>query len=162
MGRGMTGKPRKKYVKRTRAVERAVLKLLATGMRPGEISLRDKMPSERQIYAWSADVDSEFSRDYARVRPIGYARLVDEILDISDDGRNDWMTIQRGDTEIEVPNREVVDRSKLRVDTRKWILSKCLPKVYGERIDVNAKHDASDAFKSMWTALSSGQMQVGA
>jgi hypothetical protein len=31
----------------------------------------------------------------------------------------------------------VVQRSKLRVDSRKWLLSKLAPKKYGDRTDVN-------------------------
>jgi hypothetical protein len=27
-----------------------------------------------------------------------------------------------------------IARSKLRVDTRKWLLAKCLPKIYGDRV----------------------------
>jgi hypothetical protein len=33
-----------------------------------------------------------------------------------------------------VLDMEAVARSRLRIDTRKWLLSKVLPKVYGERI----------------------------
>lgn len=156
----MSKSVKKKYVKRTRAAERAVLKFLAAGLRPSQIAQRPNMPSERQIYAWAADVDKPFSQEYARVRPIGYARFVDEIVDISDDSTNDWMTIKKGDFEQEVPNREVVERSKLRIETRKWILCKCLPKIYGDKLDVNAKHEAGDSFKQLWSALSSGQVPV--
>ena len=58
----------------------------------------------------------------------------EEINEIADDGRNDWMTIQRGGEEVEVPNPEVLQRSRLRVDTRKWLMSKIAPKRYGEKL----------------------------
>ena len=58
----------------------------------------------------------------------------DEITEISDDGSNDWMTVKRGGGEVEVENREVVNRSRLRVDTRKWLMSKIAPKKYAERL----------------------------
>ena len=58
----------------------------------------------------------------------------DEITEISDDGTNDWMTIQRGGEAVEVENKEVLNRSRLRVDTRKWLMSKIAPKKYAERI----------------------------
>jgi hypothetical protein len=32
---------------------------------------------------------------------------------------------------------EHINRSRLRVDTRKWYLSKLAPKRYGEKVDVN-------------------------
>lgn len=58
----------------------------------------------------------------------------DEITDICDDGTNDWMIVKRGGEDVEVENKEVVNRSRLRVDTRKWLMSKIAPKKYAERI----------------------------
>lgn len=60
-------------------------------------------------------------------------------MDIADDGSNDWMERFNKDGESIgwVVNGEAVQRSKLRVDARKWALSKLLPKKYGDKIDVN-------------------------
>jgi hypothetical protein len=43
-----------------------------------------------------------------------------------------------GGYEKEVVNNEVVNRSKLRVDTRKWLMAKMKPKVYGDKVDVTS------------------------
>ena len=32
------------------------------------------------------------------------------------------------------PPKDVVQRDRLRIDTRKWLLSKALPKIYGDKI----------------------------
>ena len=56
--------------------------------------------------------------------------LADELFAIADDGSNDWQEGQFGP----MFNKEAAARSRLRVDTRKWYLSKVLPKVYGERV----------------------------
>jgi hypothetical protein len=56
--------------------------------------------------------------------------MADEVVDISDDARNDF--VEREDAS-RVANQEHIQRSRLRVDTRKWLLSKCLPKIYGDR-----------------------------
>ncbi len=61
--------------------------------------------------------------------------MSEDILDIADDGSNDLMTIQKGNTEYEIENKEVTNRSRLRVDTRKWLMSKMKPKKYGDKID---------------------------
>ena len=55
------------------------------------------------------------------------------MLEIADDGRNDWIVRLRkdGSTETVVDN-EAVQRSRLRIDTRKWLLSKLSPKKYGD------------------------------
>ncbi len=48
-----------------------------------------------------------------------------------------WDTYKSGE-EYETVNPEVIGRSRLRVDTRKWYLSKVLPKVYGDRTVIDA------------------------
>jgi hypothetical protein len=67
---------------------------------------------------------------------MGYLKLADELLEIADDGTNDWMKRFGKDGEDLgwALNGEHIARSRLRVDTRKWLLSKCLPKVFGDRI----------------------------
>ncbi len=61
-------------------------------------------------------------------------RWADEALEIADDGSNDWMKRQGEDGEVHVIyDHEHIQRSRLRVDTRKWLLSKVLPKVYGDK-----------------------------
>lgn len=47
------------------------------------------------------------------------------------------------DIKEKVFNRENVERSKLRVDTRKWLMSRRLPKRYGDKVDVAHAGDIS-------------------
>lgn len=76
-----------------------------------------------------------FSAQYARARDIGLDAMADEILEISDDGTNDWMEKEgRDGTTHYVVNGEAMGRSRLRVDTRKWLLSKIAPKRYGDSL----------------------------
>lgn len=95
----------------------------------------DDMPSFQTVFAWIKKYP-EFLEQYARACQERSEAMAEDILDIADDGTNDWMTIKRGGEEVEVPNNEVLQRSKLRVDTRKWIMSKMVPKKYGDRIDM--------------------------
>lgn len=61
--------------------------------------------------------------------------MADELLEVADDARNDWMERQddNGGNSWQV-NGEHIQRSRLRVDTRKWMLSKALPKVFGDKV----------------------------
>lgn len=61
----------------------------------------------------------------------------DEVIDISDDGSNDWMERNHGEDKQSTwtINGEHVQRSRLRVDTRKWLLSKLKPERYGDRVE---------------------------
>ena len=83
----------------------------------------------------------EFSRQYARAKVLQADFMASEIIEISDDGSNDLMTIERGDTSYEQENKEVTSRSKLRVDARKWLASKLAPKKYGDKLDVTTDGD---------------------
>jgi hypothetical protein len=90
------------------------------------------MPVESAVRQWvNADVDG-FAAKYARAREHGYQRMADEIIEISDDGSNDWMLRNDPDNRGYRVNGEATSRSRLRVDTRKWLLGKVLPKIYGE------------------------------
>lgn len=60
--------------------------------------------------------------------------VFDEIFDIADDGRNDWMEKRQGDETVWVENGEALRRSALRVDARKWALARMQPKKYGDKI----------------------------
>jgi len=72
------------------------------------------------------------SEMYARAREARAELHAEEILAISDDGSNDYMEVE-GKT---VVDHEHIQRSRLRVDTRRWLLSKMLPKQYGDKMQV--------------------------
>lgn len=105
----------------------------------------DGMPTVRTVLSWLSQGDKEegkaelkrFLHSYARAKEEQADFLAEEIIEIADDGSNDLMTVTRGDTTYEQENKEVTNRSKLRVDARKWIASKLKPKKYGDKIDLN-------------------------
>lgn len=79
--------------------------------------------------------DEEFRKQYVEARNIGLEVLADELFDIADDGANDWMSDNDPDNPGYRLNGEHFARSRLRIDTRKWALSKLVPKKYGDRIE---------------------------
>jgi len=107
------------------------------------ICSNDDMPDAATVFRWLASTNDDyagFREQYARARTLQAEHLVDQILEISDDGRNDWME-RRSEAEkgagIEsgwVLNGEHVQRSRLRVDSRKWFASKVAPKIYGDKM----------------------------
>ena len=74
------------------------------------------------------------SAQYARALQMRADAMFEEIMDISDDGSNDPTSI--------VLNGEHVQRSKLRVDSRKWALGRMNPKKYGEKTFIGGVDDA--------------------
>lgn len=105
---------------------------LAEGESLRAICRSEGMPTEAAIRKL-AHSDPQFGTQYAAARAVGYERLADEILEISDDSSRDVIQTENGPK----ADAEVVARSRLRVDSRKWMLSKMLPKVYGDKIDLN-------------------------
>lgn len=101
----------------------------------------DWLPSQATIYRRLA-VDDEFRKRYTHAREVQADTFFDEILTIADDARNDWME-QNGEGSAGYSlNGEHVQRSRLRIDARKWMAGKLRPKVYGDKLDVD--HSSSD------------------
>ena len=100
----------------------------------------DAMPSKSTVFEWLAnDAHVEFRTKYARAREAQADALFDEMIDIADDGRNDWMEKRNSDGENIgwQENGEALRRSDLRIKTRQWMASKLQPKKYGEKLDLN-------------------------
>lgn len=112
-----------------------VCQKIAEGYSMRTVCTPDDMPAISTLFKWIRE-KPEFSQQYARATEERTEAMSEDILDIADDGSNDLMTIQKGDKTYEVENREVTNRSRLRVDTRKWLMSKMKPKKYGDKIDM--------------------------
>ncbi len=93
------------------------------------------MPSEACVRLWVKDDREGFAARYAQAREVQYGRMADEILEVADDGMNDWMKREDPENPGYSLNGEHVTRSRLRVDSRKWLLSKLLPKQFADKID---------------------------
>lgn len=86
-------------------------------------------PPYKAICSWVYK-NKEFYELYARARVAQAQILGDDCMDISDESANDLVVDpESGDIKI---NHNVISRSKLRIDTRKFLMSKLLPKIYGE------------------------------
>lgn len=111
---------------------------LAEGKSMRTVCKGEGMPVMSTVFLWLR-THPEFSERYTQAKAEAADALVEEMLDISDDGTNDWMEIhdKEGEAVGYKINGEHVQRSRLRVDTRKWIASKLKPKKYGERVDVD-------------------------
>lgn len=92
----------------------------------------DAMPALGTVCRWLAQDLQGFRDQYARAREVQADVLADETQDIADDGRNDWMERNGQDSPGWQLNGEHVQRSRLRIDQRKWHASKLAPKRFGE------------------------------
>lgn len=111
----------------------AICERIANGESLRAICEGEGMPDKATVFRWLA-VHQAFRDQYARAREMQADAIFDEVLDIADDGHNDWMLRRHGDDERWVENGEAIRRSALRIDARKWVAAKLAPKKYGEKI----------------------------
>jgi hypothetical protein len=95
-----------------------ICRRLADGETLRAICRDDGMPSEQNVRTWAFENEA-FAPRYARARELGYQTMADDILEISDNPETDPAAI---------------NRDRLKVDARKWLLAKALPKVYGDKV----------------------------
>jgi len=149
----------------------AVLARLATGETLRAICRDEGMPPESSVREWALDDREGFAARYARAREMGAYAMADEMLEIVDDGSNDWMERRKSNGEIEPAlNNEHVQRSRLRADKRQWLLSKILPRVFGDKLDVTTQGQAltqavdrpEKETREQWLERRSREIGVGA
>lgn len=112
-----------------------ICKRLAQGESMRSICFDDDMPSQATIYNWLADEKMcSFLEMYTRAREVQAECLAEEIISIADDGANDTYIDDEGQRKTDYDN---IARSKLRVEARKWVAAKLLPRKYGDRVQVD-------------------------
>ncbi len=126
-----------------------ILERMAAGETLRSICRDEGMPSAPTVRYWVVqDQPTGFAERYARAREHQMEAWSDEIVAISDDTAQDTHTTTYGDgTERTSPNTEWISRARLRVDSRKWLMSKLAPKKYGDRLEVDQKtqHSVDDS-----------------
>jgi hypothetical protein len=121
----------------TEEIAAEICSRIAAGETLNQISRDERMPPRTTVLGWVLDDREGFSDRYARARDMQFEAWADEITEISDDGTNDWMERENKDgSSTTVLNGEHVQRSRLRVDSRKWLLSKLKPERYGDKLAV--------------------------
>ncbi len=116
------------------ALALTICERLAGGESLRQICEDADMPAKSTVMKWALE-NKDFSDQYARARALLMEHWSDDLIDIADDGTNDYVQRTGDDGEVisHSLNNEHIQRSKLRVDTRKWIMSKLAPKRYGDK-----------------------------
>ena len=114
---------------------RKIADLVFAGMRSGMSAFKACQVAgvnQSTFNLWLND-DAELAAEYARAREDLIERMAQEVLELSDvdvglqpDGKRDWAAVQK---------------HKLQVDTRKWLLSKLAPKKFGDKLELTGDPD---------------------
>lgn len=94
----------------------------------------ETLPSSETVRRWLYKDEGGFRALYAHAKEQQMEMQEEELLEIADDGTNDTYVDEEGKPRVDT---DVIQRSRLRVDTRKWLMSKLAPKKYGDKVDVN-------------------------
>jgi hypothetical protein len=112
------------------------------------------MPSEGTVLLWVRRDRDGFAARYREAREIGGQIMADKLILIGDDSRGDYVTRRTADGEtIVVVDHDNISRDRLRSENLKWVLTRALPRIYGDRLQINAKHDASDGWAELLKEL---------
>lgn len=135
-------RPGRPSMKMTDEIVGRICERLALGESLRSICADPLLPSQPTVFKWLAN-SPEFALRYARAREAQADAIFDEILDIADDGSNDWMQARDKDGAFIgwKENGEALQRSRLRIDARKWMAGKLRPTKYGEKLLVGEDAD---------------------
>jgi hypothetical protein len=120
--------------KYTKAIIEEVCERLSKGEPLTRICRDEHMPDPRTVYLWAAE-NEEISSHIARAREAGEVAILEDCLNIADDNGKDKRIVAEG---VETTDTDVIQRAKLRIDTRLKLLAKWNPKKWGDKVDVTS------------------------
>lgn len=132
----------------------AILTELMCGRSLRSVCADEGMPHIATVMRWRLKYP-EFREQYAHACKERTAYHAEEILDIADDGLNDtYVDHKTGETRTDM---DVIARSKIRIDARKWLMSKMNSKDFGDKITqettLTVKGDSDDPLSAIYAGL---------
>ena len=97
--------------------------------------------SSTTVYLWLSEVEP-FEKQYAHAKERQMEAISDEMMEIADSVE---FASESGNAAVQA--------ARLQVDTRKWLLSKLLPKKYGDRIENRLAGPEGEALKIIVTGI---------
>ena len=127
------------------------------------------MPNPGLVWKWRK-IHPAFGEMYERARKDQMHAWSDQIITFADDGTHDVlrdgdgqpMLKKNGDPQL---YREHIDRTRLKIETRKWLMAKIVPKVFGDKMKVEATHtvesmDDAEMVNQLNTAMTRAGMSM--
>lgn len=103
----------------------------------------DWMPDVTTFYKWLRESDDK-TKQYAHACNTRAENIFDEMIDIADDTTKDT----KFDAEWnEIVNQDNIQRARLKVETRKWVLGKLNPKKFWDKLDMTSD------WEKLWTYI---------
>ena len=143
MSKSTIKKPAKKVTTNARARERKprivhsdgivarILDRVAGGEPLSKVCGSPDMPTRKSFFEW-VEKDPDILAAYKLAIEMRADLYAEETIQIADDGQNDTYIDDEGNIKVD---HDVIARSRLRVDARKWYASKLAPKKYGDKVE---------------------------
>lgn len=112
-----------------------ILALIEDGYSVAAICQMEGMPTFDTVWR-RINADPSFSDSYSRARERRADRYLEEISSIADNATDDVAEIMTKKGEISAVNRQAIERAKLMIATRQWVMAKLNPKKYSESAKV--------------------------
>jgi len=123
----------------TKTIGLQICARIAAGESLGQVCQDDKFPGRATVFRWRQK-NPEFDQAYLQAREMLYERWADDIIDIADDSSADVVEkTGRNGAVYMAADHDHINRSRLMVESRKWLLSKLLPDTYGDQLAVDHK-----------------------
>ena len=116
------GRTRAKAIEYTDAIGEEIVERTANGEALKHICEDEHLPAEQTVRKWIRTENHALSSMYVRAREAGLLKAADELIDLAD-----------------TATTENYNALRLRLDTRKWVLSKLIPKTFGDRLDTRVE-----------------------
>jgi hypothetical protein len=110
----------------------SIIREIEYGLSVREILRREETPSQRTFFKW-LNLDDDKVLRYNQAMKMRAHNLFEEILEIADKQDKDVYLDRDGN---ERTDHNVVNRSKLQVDARKWVVGRLDPTKYGDKMDL--------------------------
>ena len=114
-----------------------IIDLIEEGGSIRSILKRSDTVGTKTFYKWLEESE-ELQERYKIATKKRADNIFEEMLEIADKQEADMGYNERGE---EIINHNVINRSRLQIDTRKWMLGKMNPKKYGDKLDVTSDGD---------------------
>lgn len=135
----------------TQEVADTICERISDGESLRTICAGEDMPNKATVFRWLG-AHEKFRDQYAHAREVQADSIFDDIIDIADNGSNDWMQKNFGEEARWVENGEALRRSQIRIDARKWMAGKLRPKKYGDKLDVEHAGSVGVTFQTVYEA----------
>ena len=135
------GRPLNACTRYTLELAEEICQRIASGESLAAICRSEHMPPTATVQTWVLDNREGFAAVFDRARELRAEKWAEELIDIADDSTNDYMDRVNAQGNVtRVLDTEHVARTRLRLDTRKWVISKVLPKKYGDKVELTSKN----------------------